>query len=203
MLGSVNRAVKRLFSNRNLFATNLALSFSLSGLGDWLQQLNERTKHSSTTAADKAAFKWNARRTLHMSTSFGLTSGFLCHYWYIFLDRSVVGGTGLSLVARKVVYDQLIFSPVCIAACLVAAGVVEGSPSRAIASDVVVKGGNLFFAECLIWPPAQFVNFYFLPTRYRVAFDNLVSLGFDTYTSHVKHRTTAKEELLFGSEFPD
>ena len=35
-----------------------------------------------------------------MSTSFGLTSGFLCHYWYIFLDRSVVGGTGLSLVAR-------------------------------------------------------------------------------------------------------
>ena len=61
-------------------------------------QLNERTKHSTT--ADRAAFKWNARRTLHMSTSFGLTSGFLCHYWYIFLDRSVVGGTGLSLVAR-------------------------------------------------------------------------------------------------------
>jgi len=201
MLSSVNRAVKRLFSNKNLFATNLALSFSLSGLGDWLQQLNERTKHSTT--ADRAAFKWNARRTLHMSTSFGLTSGFLCHYWYIFLDRSVVGGTGLSLVARKVVYDQLIFSPVCIAACLLAAGIVEGSSSRAIASDVVVKGGNLFVAECLIWPPAQFFNFYFLPTRYRVAFDNVVSLGFDTYTSHVKHRATAKEELLFGSEFPD
>ena len=49
----------------------------------------------------------------------------------------------------------------------------------------------------------QFANFYFLPTRYRVAFDNVVSLGFDTYTSHVKHRTTTKEELLFGSEFPD
>ena len=49
----------------------------------------------------------------------------------------------------------------------------------------------------------QFFNFYFLPTRYRVAFDNVVSLGFDTYTSHVKHRATAKEELLFGSEFPD
>ena len=25
---------------RNLFATNLALSFSLSGLGDWLQQVD-------------------------------------------------------------------------------------------------------------------------------------------------------------------
>ena len=49
----------------------------------------------------------------------------------------------------------------------------------------------------------QFFNFYFLPTRYRVAFDNVVSLGFDTYTSHVKHRATPEEELLFGSEFPD
>ena len=33
--------------------------------------------------------------------------------------------------------------------------ILQGSSSRAIASDVVVKGGNLFFAECLIWPPAQ------------------------------------------------
>ena len=49
----------------------------------------------------------------------------------------------------------------------------------------------------------QFVNFYFLPTRYRVAFDNVVSLGFDTYTSHVKHSPAAKEEITFGSEFPD
>ena len=30
-----------------------------------------------------------------------------------------------NLCFRKVVYDQLIFSPVCIAACLLAAGIVE------------------------------------------------------------------------------
>ena len=49
-------------------------------------------------------------------------------------------------------------------------------------------GSNLYAAEWLIWPPAQFINFSLLPTRYRVAFDNLVSLGFDGYTSYIKHR---------------
>ena len=42
-------------------------------------------------------------------------------------------------------------------------------------------------AEWFIWPPAQFVNFYFLPTRFRVIYDNGISLGYDMYTSHVKY----------------
>ena len=42
-------------------------------------------------------------------------------------------------------------------------------------------------AEWFIWPPAQFVNFYFLPTRFRVIYDNAISLGYDMYTSHVKN----------------
>ena len=50
-------------------------------------------------------------------------------------------------------------------------------------------------AEWLLWPPAQFVNFYFLPTRYRVAYDNLISLIYDVYTSHVKHKPRAKSDL--------
>ena len=54
---------------------------------------------------------------------------------------------------------------------------------------------QLYIAEWFIWPPAQFLNFYFLPTRYRVAFDNVVSLGYDVYTSRVKHRVPAKEKV--------
>ena len=33
----------------------------------------------------------------------------------------------------------------------------------------------------------SFFTVYFLPTRYRVLYDNLVSLVYDTYTSHVKN----------------
>ena len=151
-----------------------------------------------------------------MSTSFGLTSGFLCHFWYNFLDRALPG-SGIRIVARKIIYDQLVFSPICITTCLATAGAVEGSKLRTIGRDLVEKGTCLFsrlfakmksqknrlisgtqlyLAEWLLWPPAQFVNFYFLPTRYRVFFDNIVSLFYDVYTSDVKHHQPAKSKAI-------
>lgn len=48
-------------------------------------------------------------------------------------------------------------------------------------------GTKLYLAECVVWPPAQYINFSVLPTRFRVTFDNLVSLGFDCYTSYLKN----------------
>ena len=56
---------------KHLFISNLSISFTLSGLGDIIQQ---NIKQSKT--------KWNPKQTLQMSASFGLTSGFLCHHWY-------------------------------------------------------------------------------------------------------------------------
>jgi len=53
----------------------------------------------------------------------------------------------------------------------------------------IFLGTQLYIAEWFIWPPAQFVNFYFLPTRLRVIYDNTISLGYDMYTSHVKNST--------------
>ncbi|OXA60693.1 hypothetical protein Fcan01_05962 [Folsomia candida] len=36
-------------------------------------------------------------------------------------------------------------------------------------------------------PHPQMINFFFLPLRYRVLYDNTISLGYDVYTSYVKH----------------
>ena len=41
-----------------------------------------------------------------MSTSFGLTSGFLCHFWYNYLDK-VLPGRGIRVVVQKIVFDQV------------------------------------------------------------------------------------------------
>ena len=57
--------------------------------------------------------KWNIKRTCNMSMSFGLTSGFLCHFWYNFLDR-MYPGKGIKIVFKKIISDQIIFSPICI-----------------------------------------------------------------------------------------
>ncbi|CAB4055088.1 MPV17 [Lepeophtheirus salmonis] len=95
--------------------------------------------------------KYNASRTLLMASSFGLTSGILCHY-----------------------------CPILILTCLSVAGLIERKKLDSFWSHISEKGVKLYIAEWFVWPPAQFVNFYFLPTRYRVAYDNLISLGYTT-----------------------
>jgi len=177
---------KKLFAN-HLFAANIGLSFGLSGLGDLLEQRFEKKNHLRT-----GQINWV--RTLHMSTAFGLTSGLLCHHWYHYLDR-VVPGKGVRVVVQKIVLDQVLFSPVCIAACLLVAGKLERQTTSQLVNQTVQIGGRLYLAEWVIWPPAQFINFYYLPTRFRVLYDNIVSLAYDTYTSHIKHQVTVVENF--------
>lgn len=171
---------RKLFKDHLLFS-NLTLSFGLSGLGDLLQQSLEQKK-------------WNSKRTLQMSTSFGLTSGFLCHFWYNYLDR-VLPGRGVRVVLRKVAWDQIFFSPVCIAACILVSAKIENTNLRTALDQTIQLGGRLYLAEWIIWPPAQFINFTFLPTRFRVLYDNVISLIYDTYTSHVKHNTQLDDKF--------
>jgi len=124
---------------------------------------------------------------VNMSTSFGLTAGLLCHHWYKLLDNFLPGRT-LKTIVVKIAWDQVLFSPICIAACIFVSGAVfeAKSPSQII-KDTKELGTQLWLSEWFIWPPAQFVNFYFLPTKYRVVYDNIVSLFYDWYTSHLKH----------------
>lgn len=129
---------------------------------------------------------WNPQRTWRMSVSFGLISGVLCHFWYNLLDR-LYPGRGLKIVVKKICTDQVLFSPICIAACLSVACRLNGLDRKRTWEEVLHKGQQLYIMEWLLWPPAQFINFYFLPTRYRVLYDNLVSLVYDVYTSYIQH----------------
>ncbi len=81
------------------------------------------------------------KRMWCMSAGFGLTSGVLCHHWYNYLDR-VLPGRGMTAVVKKIAFDQLIFSPICISTCMVTAGVLEGSDADEIFEEVVYKGGH-------------------------------------------------------------
>ncbi|XP_011330150.1 mpv17-like protein 2 isoform X2 [Ooceraea biroi] len=105
--------------------------------------------------------RWSFIRTRNMAIS-GLSIGIVCHYWYNFLDAKMAGRT---------------------------IALLENSSLAEFKDEVRRKAHRLYIAEWVIWPPAQVVNFYFLPTRYRVLYDNTISLGYDIYTSHVKHDT--------------
>ncbi|XP_012227752.1 mpv17-like protein 2 isoform X2 [Linepithema humile] len=173
----INHLKERLFSSKNLLYTNVGISISLSGIGDVLEQHYEILKGEWNS--------WNFTRTRNMAIS-GMFIGIACHHWYNFLDAKMAGRT-IGIVLKKVIVDQLICSPLCISILFLTLAVLENNSLTELKDEIQKKAHRLYIAEWVIWPPAQVINFYFLPTRYRVLYDNTISLGYDVYTSHVKH----------------
>ncbi|KAG4073738.1 hypothetical protein HA402_000962 [Bradysia odoriphaga] len=165
------------FSPKYLLFTNVCISISLSSVGDCLEQQYELF----TNELDE----YSGKRTVHMAMS-GSTVGVICHYWYKFLDKRMPGRS-LSIVLKKVFWDQMICSPVVISTFFLTLGVLEQSSREEVVAEIKSKAWKLYAAEWVVWPPAQVINFYLLPNKYRVLYDNTISLGYDVYTSKVKH----------------
>jgi len=177
--GRINHLKERLFSPKNLLYTNIGISISLSGIGDVLEQHYEILKDEWD--------RWSFTRTRNMSIS-GMSIGIVCHYWYNFLDARMAGRT-IGIVLKKVIIDQLICSPLCISTFFLTLALLENNNLAEFKDEIRKKAHKLYVAEWIIWPPAQIINFYFLPTRYRVFYDSMISLGYDVYTSNVKYKT--------------
>lgn len=176
----VSKCGKVLFGKKYLLVTNVSITVGLSCTGDFLQQ-----RYQIKTKETKAM---NLTRSQHVAAS-GLVIGPFCHYWYLFLDKWLPGKT-VKIVLKKVIVDQLICSPIYISLFLLTTTLLENKSWEEMKEETKSKGATLYLAEWIVWPPAQLVNFFFLPTRYRVLYDNSISLGFDCYFSRVKYGTT-------------
>ena len=177
MLQRVKTFTNVAFSKKYLLYTNVTVSLCLSATGDVLEQrlemLNEETR------------RWSKKRTFNMGVC-GVSVGVLCHFWYNFLDRVLPGYT-IRVVAKKIVCDQVLFSPVMWLVFFATLASLEKSDREGFKDNIKRKAVKLYVGEWIVWPPAQFVNFYFVPNRFRVLYDNTISLGFDVYTSNVTH----------------
>lgn len=52
-------------------------------------------------------------------------------------------------------------------------------------------------AEWIGFILSQMINFYFVPTRFRVLYEYTASLGYDIYTGQVIHKHTVGDYILF------
>lgn len=176
-MSKLRKVVRIAFSDKYLLYTNVTISISLSALGDGIEQSYE--------IYTKEQEKYDIKRNMHMAFS-GAAVGILCHQWYKVLDKFIVGKT-VDMVIKKLVLDQLVFSPIMIITFFGSLAILEDNPMENFKEEVRDKFITLYRAEWMVWPPAQVINFYFLPTRFRVLYDNTISLGYDIYTSQVKH----------------
>ncbi|XP_063623419.1 mpv17-like protein 2 [Cydia splendana] len=181
---SVKQARRAAFSRKNLFYTNVLISIGISTMGDMLEQSYEVYR--------KKIPGYDLNRTAQMGFS-GATAGVICHHWYNILDRIIIGRS-LDMVIKKLMLDQFVSSPIIILSFFATVAIFEENPWENFTDEVRDKFLILYKAEWVVWPPAQIINFYFLPTKYRVLYDNTISLGYDIYTSKVKHDKSLKKE---------
>ncbi|KAL3869288.1 hypothetical protein ACJMK2_041990 [Sinanodonta woodiana] len=65
---------------------------------------------------------------------------------------------------------------------------LEGKTPQEGVQEVKDKFLMVYMVDWCVWPPCQFINFYFLPTQFRVLYVSSITLCWNTFLSWMKHR---------------
>lgn len=178
MIRNGARIAKAAFT-KHLLITNTLVCGGLGGLGDFLQQKLERSLSLEPRSND-----WP--RTVRMTTV-GLLIGPIGHVWYRFLDSTFPGNSKMT-VLKKLALEQALVSPSLLLGFFIGMGTLEGKSLKLCIDEIKEKFVFVYLVDCLFWPPVQAVNFYFLPSRYRVLYVSLALLIWNVFLSYIKHK---------------
>lgn len=114
--------------------------------------------------------------------SIGCAVGPSLTLWYRTLDRLGTANT-VPVVAKKILVDQLVASPVITAAVLTMSWVYSGDEWPAVRRKLRDNYATVVLTSYAVWPAVQTINFTVVPPQLRVLFVQMVSLAWNTYLS--------------------
>uniref|UniRef100_A0A7S0G6S3 Peroxisomal membrane protein MPV17 n=1 Tax=Rhodosorus marinus TaxID=101924 RepID=A0A7S0G6S3_9RHOD len=151
-------------------------------------------------APDLAAGKpWDSWRTTKLA-AFGLIlHGPIGHYWYGFLDRTVMpaAATSAAAVATKTAIDQVFWAPIFTSVFFGSMKLMDGKADE-IEGEVREKLWPTMKVNWTVWPIAHLINFRFIPSSQRILYINVIQVGYNAFLSTMQAKKGGEEQKKEG-----
>lgn len=170
--------------SKYLIVTNTATCGVLMAVGDMLQQEIEYRRNMIEKRYD-----WGRMGRMFL---IGFSLGPAHHFFYKYMDH-YLPRKNLLAVIKKILLDQLVMSPFCIAWFFYGMGILEKKTLAECTEELNSKFVEVYTIDWSVWPPAQFLNFYFLKVQYQVIYINFITMFYNVFLSYVKHREVAED----------
>jgi protein Mpv17 len=117
-----------------------------------------------------------------------LIDGPIGSMWYDVLEKYVypTEQTSTKAVLAKTALDQVVYATIMTAVYFAVIKTWEGHPELIMAT-LTSKFGPTLAANYVIWPIAHLINFRFVPSDYRILYNNVICVAWLTYLSLLTH----------------
>ncbi|RLN20223.1 hypothetical protein BBI17_001992 [Phytophthora kernoviae] len=139
---------------------------------------------------DGALVSASTAQTMRMMIWGGVLFAPIAHTWVNFIERTV-GSSGKVVVVKKMLLDMFVLAPSINTLFFTSTQMMVGkSPSQGF-DFAMERLPQTLKANYMIWPPANIVNYSFVPLQYRILFINCVNIVWTTVLSTISSRPTA------------
>jgi len=143
-------------------------------------------------------------RSAQIGTIGFLYSAPLSHFWYQIMERTVTTRVTTLALASKIAMDAVLFTPIAIGGYFVFRTFLEGKGLSGVQWKLENKWASAVQASWYFWPACNVINFSLIPTPYRVLYNNVFSLGWNGFLSHLNSsrlKTIADERIEVPEAF--
>lgn len=183
---TITRNIWNKIFGKYLLATNILSSGILMVIGDLVaQEIEYRRHHNELDEFDIKQERYDTKRIFRMFVV-GCLQGPLHHYVYKWMDYAMPVAN-VQNTFRKILIDQIFMSPACILIFFYSACYLEQRSVQDTNKELCDKFPIIYLMDWTMWPAAQYINFRYLDTKYRVMFVNVCTALYNIFLSYMKH----------------